>query len=812
VPSTLTWRCDAESHLDTNWSDGLNWSAFRPPADGDDLVFPDGSLVSAPNNDMVNLRLNSLTFSGLGAGRNYGIDGNSFSLDSAIIVTANLIPSIKTDLVLTGGSPKLLITDAGADLFLNAARGAISGSGGITKMGDGSVELDGANSYTGRTTVAQGILIAGNASALGAVGADNDTVVSAGAQLVANFSGTAMETLSLSGAHASDQGALDGVQGTWGGPITLAANAAISVPAATFPISGRITGAGAGIGLTKLGPGALDLDGDNTYDGPTTVNWGLLLVNGQQPASPVTVNRVLGGKGTVGPITVNPGAGLEPGFNAQLSSNGQVSFADGTTYVADVMNTAVGPVGGALMASGPLTLGQTQLDVIVPLSADQWPPVGVEFPILSAASISGTFDGVPPGAIVRAAGPADAIFFRVSYQPTGVSLTRVGWATVTPMATARLLPAAATGPDGRIYVFSGFDAQSNPIGSVEAYDTSTGTWFPKTPLRTPRSAAVAAVSQGLIYVIGGGDHSNRIVFDIVEAYDPLTDTWTPKAPMHSARWEAAAATAPDGRIYVFGGQHVFNTDVVDTVECYDPTTDMWTTVAPLPIPDLEEAAVTGPDGRIYVIGGGNLSVDTLDTVQIYDPSTNTWSMGHPMPNPRRLLAATLGPDGRIYVIGGARNRSNLATAERYDPITDSWSEVASMNNARQGPAAATGPDGRIYAIGGFNERDHYLNTVEAFTTSDGGGGGGAGCAGGASGPSGPQGNGPQPGAMLPDTTPALGRSISEEAPRPGITANDHGDAFWQAWARRQRGKPAHRGLDTFFQLWAEDGPSQPGTR
>jgi autotransporter-associated beta strand protein len=290
VPATLTWTCGF-FHIDNNWSDGTNWGGLgsRAPADGDDLVFPDGFLSPDSHNDMVDLKVHSITFSGKAAGSNYQIIGNSFILESdssgaaEISADTGLGPRINTAIELadaTGSSAKVLsaATDATLQLF-----GVISGTGGIRKTGNGTVVLDRANSYTGRTTVSAGVLLVENAAALGATGATNDSVVAAGAQLGVNIaSGSVDETLSISGAFSvsTGEGALDGIRGTWSGTISLStSDAAISVnPNRTFTVSGRITGSGS---LTKLGTGTLRLTGTvaNDFAGFTFVSAGTLELN-----------------------------------------------------------------------------------------------------------------------------------------------------------------------------------------------------------------------------------------------------------------------------------------------------------------------------------------------------------------------------------------------------------------------------------------------------------------------------------------------------------------------------------------------------
>ncbi|WP_256679156.1 autotransporter-associated beta strand repeat-containing protein, partial [Pseudomonas sp. MWU12-2323] len=94
--------------------------------------------------------------------------------------------------------------------------------------------------------------------------------------------------------------------------------------------------------LVKSGAGWLLLSGDSSYRGPTTVDGGLLVVNGSL-ASAVTVNSgaSLGGSGQVAALTATRGARVAPGNSiGTLNVAGDVSFQPGSTYAVELSPTA----------------------------------------------------------------------------------------------------------------------------------------------------------------------------------------------------------------------------------------------------------------------------------------------------------------------------------------------------------------------------------------------------------------------------------------------------------------------------------------
>src|SRR5205823_13396753 len=114
------------------------------------------------------------------------------------------------------------------DLEVNAA---VSGAGGVVKIGLGEMSLTASNSYSGLTTVSNGLLLLENSFALGATNAG--TVVEPNAVLALLFGiHVGLEPLTLSGpGDGVTFGALhsDFGSNSWAGAITLATNCTISV-------------------------------------------------------------------------------------------------------------------------------------------------------------------------------------------------------------------------------------------------------------------------------------------------------------------------------------------------------------------------------------------------------------------------------------------------------------------------------------------------------------------------------------------------------------------------------------------------------
>jgi autotransporter-associated beta strand protein len=232
----------------------------------------------------------------------------------------------------------LQFTSNSADFNINSV--GISGTGGSVVVNNISatapINFNATNSYTGSTTLNQGVINVGASGTLSGSAASlavNNTNTGAGTDVVLNLSTGSDTTV----------GSLSGTIST---PLSGTNNATINTQTGrTFTVNqttaGTYAGVIAGPGGFTLGSSSnntLTLTGTNTYTGATNVDGGSLLVNGSLAAgSVVTVGAggMLGGNGTInGATTVNGllAPGNSPGI---LTFNGSLTLAGNTTLEID---------------------------------------------------------------------------------------------------------------------------------------------------------------------------------------------------------------------------------------------------------------------------------------------------------------------------------------------------------------------------------------------------------------------------------------------------------------------------------------------
>jgi N-acetylneuraminic acid mutarotase len=187
------------------------------------------------------------------------------------------------------------------------------------------------------------------------------------------------------------------------------------------------------------------------------------------------------------------------------------------------------------------------------------------------------------------------------------------WKSVSPLPTRRdaLQAVSAWGPEGRalIYVIGGRDrgAPGVHLDTVEAYDPAADTWSSCARMPERRHGCAAATGpDGKIYVCGG---TNEKVFatTAVDIYDPVRDIWATGPPMpHGVECAAAASTSGrDGEVIVFGGW-AEKKRAVGWVSAFSPRTGKWRQLPPMTARAASGAVVIGgSDGtrRALVLGG-----------------------------------------------------------------------------------------------------------------------------------------------------------------------------------------------------------------
>jgi autotransporter-associated beta strand protein len=289
------------------WGTGSNWGAAVPSAQGDTASFT--TQLSAPSTVTLpgSLTLGGVVFNSTNGYTISGQPGEVLTLSNGTQPSA--LNALSGHHTIT--TPAVLSSTVASDIAASSSitlSGAVSGPGGITKSGDGTLFLTGANSFSGLVQATDGFISFTDASGLGT---GNLTLNGGGI----SFGGTNSVDLST---KAITIGVDGGIIDTNGNNVTFAA-----------PIGNGGSGS-----LTKSGLGTLTLAAGNTYGGATNVDGGTLVLTGA---------NTLGGLNTIRSAT------LQVDGNAALGD-----ASSGITFAAGTGNTAT------LRFSAPATLGATR--------------------------------------------------------------------------------------------------------------------------------------------------------------------------------------------------------------------------------------------------------------------------------------------------------------------------------------------------------------------------------------------------------------------------------------------------------------------
>ena len=334
-----------------DWSAAANWTNGAPNVVGAAAV------IDAPISSPVTVVLDnaqtvgSLVLGSGAAGVGYTLSGsgsNTLTLSNSgngVTITLNdgnhviAAPVILADNLMVTGSGTLAFGIFGSITETNGShRLTMNGAGGI-------LILSGSDSYTGGTTVNQGVLTFLNKVSQPVSGT---TTVAAGA------------TLGLGvGPTSTYFGAAD-LDALFAGTMPAVSNdpnsnVGIDTTAGSFTYASNISGAK---GLVKLGPNSLILTGVNTYSGGTTVNGGTLQASGAGTFG-----------ATSGPLTVNAGlfdlCGMSRGVGNLVGSGGTIGNNGSGTTILSVGNgngtggSYAGVIADHTTGSGTLALIKT---------------------------------------------------------------------------------------------------------------------------------------------------------------------------------------------------------------------------------------------------------------------------------------------------------------------------------------------------------------------------------------------------------------------------------------------------------------------
>jgi autotransporter-associated beta strand protein len=243
----------------------------------------------------------------------------------------------------SGISPASTTVSAASGTY--AFSGSLGGTGSLTKSNGGSLNLDGANTYTGGTVISAGTVNCGlqNASPLGGAGSI-DVTVQSGATLAMNRN-QITGILRLNGGKVLTSNGWADDQ--WNGSVVLSGNSTVDVGTTdgALALNGVVSGTGS---LTKLGtsPRVLALNAANTFSGNIAISQGTIALG------------AAGSINSVALVSIAAGATFDVSAQSAYSFTSSNSLAAaGTGAVATTQAKLKGaPAGTVSFGSQPISL------------------------------------------------------------------------------------------------------------------------------------------------------------------------------------------------------------------------------------------------------------------------------------------------------------------------------------------------------------------------------------------------------------------------------------------------------------------------
>lgn len=422
---------------------GINGSAELSVENGGKVSAPEITIGSRQEGfgfvpDVVNLR-------GGGTPESRGIldagaviNGGKINFDGGVLrATGNHSNFVQPK----SGSPLSVLDIGPQGAFIDTNGFAIgversfSGTGGLTKQGEGTLTLSGfdTSTYLGATSVEQGTLqlalriLPRNYLPLGT------------ALMLGNAADVGAAAFNLNGLD-QEIGSLSSIGNTMSRVVTNT-----SATAATLTVKQQIDTTFAGnlmgnLRLTKLGDGKLTLSGASSHIGVTTIAGGALQVDGSIAGQvAVGAGGTLLGHGSVGAVTVQSGGVVSPGTSpGRLQVTGDLVLAPDAVYDVDLDGSLAGISFDQAVVGGIVNVDGARLQISLGFT----PTAGELFEIIvndGDDPILGRFFGLDEGAAIDLGG----LPFALSY--FGGSGNDLVLQAAVPVPGSALLLASALG-------------------------------------------------------------------------------------------------------------------------------------------------------------------------------------------------------------------------------------------------------------------------------------------------------------------------------------------------------------------------------
>lgn len=364
-PVLDVWSATANNNWDTssaNWNNGQSTYA-----DGNFTVFGDGAVTGAV--DLVQTVMpsgitvsnNALPYSFLGGGSIAGSGGLIKAGTNILVIDNSGINAFTGGITISGGAlqvgsndyngnlPAVPVANSGALIFDRQDTvtfpNAISGSGGVVEAGSGTVELSGANTFSGAVFVTNNSTLQfGGSSAAGA--GTNSVIIANGSTMDANGN-ACYKPIVVSGTGVNGNGAIINSGGAiYDSSFGLATNIMLTGDTLfSIPTRWDLGQSGSGSVLSTGGhPYNLSINASGYFE------WKNLAVD----ASLANINLEAGTLGLVGSTTFGNSAS-----NLVVESGAQIDFYGSAVYLhkgVDMQGAEISNLSGNNIMNGVLTL------------------------------------------------------------------------------------------------------------------------------------------------------------------------------------------------------------------------------------------------------------------------------------------------------------------------------------------------------------------------------------------------------------------------------------------------------------------------